>query len=253
MKDSIIHAGDTLMVLGKNIEKLGVEHHEGIFSDFITSNLFLSLAIIVVLFVLVFVFWKKIMSLKLGKVALCVWLFGFGLYIIGFSEGGTKDSPALFLRAALSSLEMFVSHSDLIEVRHECHENFMYMLVFSIVHFAAVLLSAIFILRTFFYKMIVKIGLRKRVRNANNVYIFWGINKAAKTLANNIKDKENNLILFFKKRENNHNSHRLSFINFFGINTIASEDIELAESVNGLVFYYDDKDREKQLGKILSE
>lgn len=253
MNDSIIHAGDTLMVLGKNIEKLGVEHHEGIFSDFITSNLFLSLAIIVVLFVLVFVFWKKIVSLKLGKVALCVWLFGFGLYIIGFSEGGTKDSPALFLRAALSSLEMFVSHSDLIEVRHECHENFWYMLVFSIVHFAAVLLSAIFILRTFFYKMIVKIGLRKRVRNANNVYIFWGINKAAKTLANNIKDKENNLILFFKKRENNHNSHRLSFINFFGINTIASEDIELAESVNGLVFYYDDKDREKQLSKILGK
>ena len=84
MNDSIIHAGDTLMVLGKNIEKLGVEHHEGIFSDFITSNLFLSLAIIVVLFVLVFVFWKKIVSLKLGKVALCVWLFGFGLYIIGF-------------------------------------------------------------------------------------------------------------------------------------------------------------------------
>ena len=186
-------------------------------------------------------------------VALCVWLFGFGLYIIGFSEGGTKDSPALFLRAALSSLEMFVSHSDLIEVRHECHENFMYMLVFSIVHFAAVLLSAIFILRTFFYKMIVKIGLRKRVRNANNVYIFWGINDAAKTLANNIKDKENNLILFFKKRENNHNSHRLSFINFFGINTIASEDIELAESVNGLVFYYDDKDYTKQLSKIFGK
>lgn len=256
MKDSIIHAGDTLMMLGKNIEKLGAGHHEGIFSNFFTCEFFLSLAFTVaVVLVLAFVFRKKIVSpkIKLGKIALGVWLLGWVLYIIGFSEGGTKDSPALFLRSALSSLEMFVSHSDLIEVRHECHENFWYMLVFSIVHFAAVLLSAIFILRTFFYKMIVKIGLRKRVRNANNVYIFWGINKAAKTLANNIKDKENNLILFFKKRENNHNSHRLSFINFFGINTIASEDIELAESVNGLVFYYDDKDYTKQLSKILGK
>lgn len=257
MKDSIIIDGnDTLMMLAKNIEKLGVGHHEEIFSDFFTCEFFLSLAFTVaVVLVLAFVFRKKIVSpkIKLGKIALGVWLLGWVLYIIGFSEGGTKDSPALFLRSALSSLEMFVSHSDLIEVRHECHENFVYMLVFSIVHFAAVLLSVIFILRTFFYKMIVKIGLRKRVRNANNVYIFWGINDAAKVLAKNIKDKENNLILFFKKRENSHSSHRLSFISFFGINTISSEDIELAENVNGLVFYYDDKDYTKQLSKIFGK
>lgn len=257
MKDSVIHDNDTLMVLGEHLNKVGVAHHEGILGDFFTSGCFFSLGVILFIILLGFVFRNKLISskIRLGWIAAIIWFLGWILYMIGFSEGGTKDSPALFLRAALSSLEMFVSHSDLIEVRHECHENFMYMLVFSIVHFAAVLLSAIFILRTFFYKMIVKIGLRKRVRKANNVYIFWGINDAAKVLAKSIGADKNNkdkLILLFKKREGSHGSHRLSFINFFGINTIATEDIELANSVDGFVFYYSDNDYEKQLKKIFA-
>lgn len=53
---------------------------------------------------------------------LAVFLLGVVLYFIGFNDHGSRDNVlALLLRASMSSIEMFVSESDLIEVKHGLH------------------------------------------------------------------------------------------------------------------------------------
>lgn len=177
----------------------------------------------------------------LGILAGLVFFFGFLLYSIGFYDGGTKESLlALFLRAALSSIEMFASHSDLIEVRHACHESVVYMISFTIVHFMAVSLSLEFLLQTFLYKGMVKRRLRKRVKKAKKVFIFWGVSEISTSLAkivNSSNRKDDYLILFFKLKKDAHKAHKEGFLSFLSASSITVEDIEMSEKVNGLVFY----------------
>lgn len=117
-----------------------------------------------------------------------VWISGVVLYIIGYNEHGCEwNWLALALRASLSSIEMFVSHSDLLEVGQKWHHNSLYMTIFSIVHFMAVLTSAIFIIHMFDLKL--KSWLRKlwwQFRPKKTLYVFWGINNASMLLAEQI-------------------------------------------------------------------
>jgi hypothetical protein len=81
-------------------------------------------------------------------VAVVIFIGGFIVYFIGFTTGpegpGTAGSwMAFILRPMMSSLEMFVSHSDLLEVSPEMKENALYMTFFSFLHFAAIAVTGI--------------------------------------------------------------------------------------------------------------
>ena len=55
----------------------------------------------------------------------------------------------LVVRSFLSTFHMFFLHSDLLEVRHHMHTNATYMFAFSIIHFAAFLVSFLVVLQLF--------------------------------------------------------------------------------------------------------
>ena len=77
-------------------------------------------------------------------------LAGFVIYCIGYWEAGTKESLiTLVVRSFLSTFHMFFLHSDLLEVRHHMHTNATYMFAFSIIHFAAFLVSFLVVLQLF--------------------------------------------------------------------------------------------------------
>ena len=171
---------------------------------------------------------KRVFIKHIKYCAIAIWISGFFLYAIGFNDGGSTNPLTLCLRATLSSLEMFVSHSDLLEVKHICHSDTAYMMWFSITHFLAVFTSAIFIIRILGLRIMSKILLwlhrwlfscKIWPFSRKNLFVFWGVNKNSIITAKSLVDKynKNNIcIIFVNLPEKQHmHSSRFSFSHFF--------------------------------------
>lgn len=186
------------------------------------------IALLIILFIISIL--KPVVKIKLFRhlkiQAFFIWTCGVILYMIGFNEHGSAESNiALLLRSCLSSMEMFVSHSDLIEVNEELHENATYMALFALTHFCAVAISAIFILRLFGFRLlswieVVLLYMWSWMRGDCNYYVMFGVNANTLTLAKSIRQKrkfERQCIIFINMPEKGHShaSTRFSFSHFF--------------------------------------
>ena len=260
MKQLIVNPSDTIQVLTGHAEEHEVHSHLShiaeCFSnciDFFSQRIFESnwldgLNIVIVLLAIIFgvSIWKpkvKVMLFRHLKIqAFLIWMSGVILYMVGFNEHGSAASNiALLLRSCLSSMEMFVSHSDLIEVNGELHGNPTYMALFALTHFCAVAISAIFILRLFGFRLVSWVKVMKAYICSwlplnCNYYVMFGVNSNTLMLANSIHKKrkeEKQRIIFINMPEKGH-SHaatRFSFSHFFhsdsnGIDKYL-EDIEM--------------------------
>ena len=185
----------------------------------------------------------KVMLFRHLKIqAFLIWVCGVILYMVGFNEHGSAASNvALLLRSSLSSMEMFVSHSDLIEVNEKFHGNPTYMALFALTHFCAVAISAIFILRLFGFRLVSWVKVMKAYICSwlplnCNYYVMFGVNSNTLMLANSIHKKrkeEKQRIIFINmpKKGHSHAATRFSFSHFFhsdsnGIDKYL-EDIEM--------------------------
>lgn len=109
----------------------------------------------------------------------------YGIYcrfpdiLVCFNEGGSdSNSIALAFRSALSSMEMFASHSDLLEVPEDLHHDPFYMTIFSVIHFLAVIVSAVFIIKLLGFRFIswVRLCMANLSRKKKcRLFIFWGV------------------------------------------------------------------------------
>lgn len=137
---------------------------------------------------------KKIREKYIFKwAAFLIWIAGVVLYIVGFCHEGTKESPlALLLRSSLSSLEMFVSHSDLIEVSPYWKNEPVYMTLFATIHFLAVALSAMFAIRYIGFRVFSWLKLKTWMlfHRRYTLYVFFDISEASCLLAKDIKEKQ---------------------------------------------------------------
>lgn len=200
----------------------------------------------------------KFVSKRLFIIALAIWASGLFLYMEGFRYGGSGENMlALFLRSALSSLEMFASHSDLIEVKEELHLDSNYMLCFSIVHFLAVLTTSVFILNLF--------GLRIRNwwriiccrwqgKDKSKTYIFWGINEESFVLAADVKGKGNLVFVVDKqeKQSNGYSRHHFSFGSLLGLSRSNEDDMEkIIMDLEGIVLKQKSTDTFKPISRML--
>ena len=217
----LLYPTDTLHVLGSTMAEYQVAHTASLMNDFWFS---LS-AFLLFVMVLFLIFRKKTLknlvfrNLKLS--AIVVWALGVILYVIGFNEHGCeRNCLALLLRASLSSVEMFVSHSDLLEVGKSWHHNAWYMTFFSITHFIAVLISAIFIVKAFGLK--IKSWFRKfwwRFKSTGTLYVFYGQSSASlflvKQVSDNIKKKnEKGRIVYVYDVKSEHSTSTLSGLRY---------------------------------------
>ena len=200
--------------------------------------------------------WRRWIFHNLKWIAACVFLVGVMVYMIGFDwEGSRNNLLVLFLRASVSSLEMFVSESDLIEVKHELKDSQFYMTIFSITHFTAVFVSAIFIIRLFGLRLMSMFRLwwNGIWRHGDKLYVFWGVNEKSLTVAESIlkarrvlagkneleKDEkallsERSLLVFVKMPvERRHHSSRFTFSHFFHtVDDGIEEYVERIEKLN---------------------
>lgn len=151
------------------------------------------------------VLWSTLVVLNIGYI----------IYFIGFYYEGTSQSFwALLFRPLVSSMEMFVAQSDLIEVCEVCKDSPIYMTWFAITHFCAIFISFYVVLNwvwqrlkkwgnLFFTKMYFNFTKWKSVPN---LYIFFDTNDSAWTLAKSIvkheeREKKDYRIIFVDEPE----------------------------------------------------
>lgn len=127
-----------------------------------------------------------------------VWLFGFAVYLVGTSivPPGASCGETLWClihqapMATVHAFEMFVLESDVSAIHGEFHNSLFFMTCFSLVHFLAVLISTLFIIKYFGYNIVSKCRLFWTTRfgqSIDDLYVFWGMNEATYCLANSIK------------------------------------------------------------------
>ena len=181
---------------------------------------------------------NRFISDKVKFIAAGIFISGIILYMIGFWDEGSKGNIlTLFFRASLSSLEMFVSHSDLIEVRHSMHENALYMFVFALVHFLAVLLSAILIIPLIAYIWHSKHVLRKL--NSPRLFIFWGESTSSFMLAEDIirtqKDNDYRILFLETPLDGKSSDSSIHFTHLFSGSLVKNERMEHITSIKALL------------------
>lgn len=180
---------------------------------------------------------KRFITKHLKGIALCVWLSGFFVYVAGFNDGGSENNYLILcLRAALSAFEMFVSQSDLLEIPERLLDCDAYMYWFSVTHFLAVMVSAVFIIRILGLNVTSKITLLCyslasfcKILFRRDLFVFWGINKnsiiTAKSIAKEYNDRKQKACILFVNLNKTQHSHsfRYTFSHFF---YTSSESVE---------------------------
>lgn len=263
MKQLVVNLSDTIQIVSNNAEHIEtnttLSHIADNFTGLLNScsqkyffnwldglNILVAL-LAAVFFISIFIPKVKITLFRHLKIqAFFIWMCGVVLYMVGFNEHGSAASNiALLLRSCLSSMEMFVSHSDLIEVKEELHSNPTYMALFALTHFCAVAISAIFILRLLGFRLfswvkLVWAYMCSWLRKDCNYYVMFGINSNTVALAKSIsknKSSERHCIIFINMppKGHSHAATRFSFSHFFhsdsnGIDKYL-EDIEEMEAL----------------------
>lgn len=239
---------DTLSVAGEAIIGNGELPHACLLNDWGITASFLAAMAAAVFCILTVRPLKKWFVDHLRLLASFVFLAGVGLYAAGFNDGGCHENAvALVLRAMLSSLEMFVSHSDLIEVKAALHHDGLYMTVFALVHFCAVLVSAVFILRLFGLRFAswLNLCLWRWVKAPEAYYVFWGIDDHALSVAKSLRranggTKIGLVFVGLPHGEGGHATSRLTFSHFFrSADDRADRYIGEIEQIDGLLLHAD--------------
>lgn len=173
---------------------------------------------------------------------LFVWSIGVYLYSLGFNHDGSEGNYwATVPRAILSALQMFLSQSDLNDIGYEFKRNECYMVVFSLTHLFAMLITALFIFRLVGFRL--SNWLRVRVsaypKGKRKCYVFWGINSQSYVLAKDICtqcEKEKPIIVFVKNQgdSNDGESQSLGIERLFNLVALRNREVEYIERISAI-------------------
>lgn len=166
----------------------------------------------VLFFIILFVFLTLISNKRSRKlliiptpilfcISFFIWLYGVYLYSIGYHSDHRLDFMAIVPRATIASFRMFLVNQDLARVGNALRGDNVYMIHFSMIHFAAALTSVLWVMKL--------IGFRIRSfcrytwrslflkKGSTIVNIFWGINEESMLLAQQIKNTPTKNISIF--------------------------------------------------------
>lgn len=224
----------------------------------------IEIAIMLVVFLILVFNWKRLSRLALSNMiapALVIWVCGVILYSLGFAhEGSASSIIAWVLRAFQASLMMFVSDNELVEVSPYYKENTAYMICFSLVHFSAVLLSAILLLNTFGFKarnyMAMLLMKHRSYMQKSDCYVFWGFTDESVTLARDVASKRPDANIIFVRSKQGTTllggmevGHLLSQAAHSGSQKV----IEDTESIPGALVTYCRKDIKDIFDRVVSD
>lgn len=169
-----------------------------------------------------------------------VWVMGFVIYDIGMYPEHETDGTSAILTllgvapmAIVHAFEMFIFQSDISAIHEECHNNGWYMFFFSITHLAAASISLVFVIKHFGFNIVSNIIRYWRtyinVKNAENLYVFWGFNDASYFLAKDImKDRSEKDTVVIVRMDNNKEEKKgpLGMDRLFNFLSMTKRDLE---------------------------
>lgn len=172
---------------------------------------------------------------NLGLSSVIIWILGFLLYMVGMYRQ-ELNALAVVPRAIIASFRMFVVSNEQARISAILQEDAIYMTLYAIVHFAAALISFLFIFKMVGYKIHSAIKMKLhycRLVNEKNVHLFWGVNEASLLLAENIykineaNNKDETIIFVDVDKECNNDCQKKPSISFL-TNTITITDSEIS-------------------------
>ncbi len=171
-----------------------------------------------------------------------VWAIGVYLYSLGFNhEGSEGNYLATVPRAILSALQMFLSQSDLNDIAPAFKRNECFMVVFSLTHLFAMLITAMFIFRLVGFRLSnwLRVIVSAYPKGKRKCYVFWGINSQSYVLAKDICsqcEKEKPIIVFVKTLGDSENSENQSvgIERLFNLVALHNREVDYIERINAL-------------------
>lgn len=134
-------------------------------------------------------FFSRLFKGTLTYIFLGVWFAGFVLYDVGMCTG---EAISLFLNAPMAMLHafgMFFLSSDVSEMHDVFFNSWLFMGLYSIVHFLAAIVSLLFIIKHFGFNIIARLRLLSNsFMTKETTYVFWGMNDATFHLAESIRE-----------------------------------------------------------------
>lgn len=129
---------------------------------------------------------------------IAAWVIGFITYFIGtFSGDFRKDWVyAVFSVVPMSCIhacEMFLGQSDISAIHGDRHNSVLYMALFDISHFLAIMVSLCFVIKHFGYYVISRYKVWVEIcrkKTYSDIYLFWGVNDSSLHLAKDIIKKK---------------------------------------------------------------
>lgn len=215
----------------------------------------LPIATIIILMVILFLTGKAILSRKslsviidnLKGLALTVLFAGVLVYFYGYWKFYDQELNfvALTLRSFLSSIGMFALQSDLQYFVQESVKNEpIFLGAFAVVHFLAALVSAIFIINLVGTKLISWLKMRRS--KGQDLYIFWGLNENAITLAEDIYNSkvkaDGGMIIFVATPQDAETgTQSVSVAALINGRSLRKERIRRIEHIDAIVTYCSDE------------
>lgn len=183
------------------------------------------------------IFFREQSRTRLRLFALITLVCGWALYFVGFFFGGTASSVLAYtVRPLIASLSMFVGNTGYQELSEDCTRSVLYMTIFAIVHLAAILVSAIFVVNFFWRRS--KSYLRGKywrfTRSSTPLNIFFGLGKQNILLSQSIqKEKKGRERIMFVDlpTEDRGQNEGLNLSQLFGFNAYNQEAIRELKGV----------------------
>ena len=167
--------------------------------DFVSIIVEVVLMTLLVLYAIM-LFTSRLDLNKIKYYAIAILMAGTALYFYGFSlEEVPQGVWSTLMRSLLSSIELFVSHTDLLEIEEAQHQPF-FMELFIFIYACAVITSISALVSMFGKRTMSKIYLRLNKDMQVN-HIFLGINHNTILLARSLQgtiDKEKERIVFIQ-------------------------------------------------------
>lgn len=219
--------------------------------DYILSNIdilsswVIWMAILISLFTLLICIprFRKLLDLltdHLLGISILVWMTGVVLYCLGeYSDELSFWSIAP--RSIIYSFKMFLTGSELSRVHESLRQDNTYMILFSLTHFLAALISILFVMKMVGFRIKTTIDLQLKTffspLTNKTLNIFWGINEASFTLAEDIYAKEKDgTIIFINDNDiyDDPSSQKLGLKSLLDVMSLSKSEISRIEGMKAL-------------------
>lgn len=213
------------------------------FGDWLAAYNGVTVLLFIILALLVFLkrsIRKHIIN-HLMRYAILVFVSGVLLYGCGFwHEGSENNFVACGLRSITASMEMFVSESELIEVRDACKEDVIYMLLFAVTHFLAICVSAAFIIHLLGIRLKSYVLMQWPWSRKKELFVFFDLSQESLSLAKDIyrtRKFKNFQIVFVKTPMEESHLERFSFSHILSFADNRNETIEQLTEIGAFLTY----------------